>query len=39
MEARAFDVDVELGLGNGAETVFTCDLTFEYVKINAEYTT
>lgn len=39
MEARAFDVDVELGLGDGAETVFTCDLTFEYVKINAEYTT
>jgi N-acetylglutamate synthase/N-acetylornithine aminotransferase len=28
-----------LGLGDGADTIYTCDLTFEYVKINAEYTT
>ncbi len=39
MRARAFEVTVDLGLGAGADTVFTCDLTFEYVKINAEYTT
>lgn len=39
MAAEAFDVDVELGLGEGEDTVYTCDLTFEYVKINAEYTT
>lgn len=39
MAADTFDVDVELGLGDGEDTVYTCDLTFEYVKINAEYTT
>lgn len=39
MKAREFDVTVDLGLGDGEETIYTCDLTFEYVKINAEYTT
>ena len=39
MRARAFEVEVQLGLGEGAETIWTCDFTFEYVKINAEYTT
>ncbi len=39
MGARAFEVGVELGLGEGEETLFTCDLTFDYVRINAEYTT
>ena len=32
-------VDIELGLGNVAATVYTCDLSFQYVKINADYTT
>jgi glutamate N-acetyltransferase/amino-acid N-acetyltransferase len=39
MKAREFDVSVDLGLGTGTDTIYTCDLTFEYVKINAEYTT
>ena len=39
MKAREFTVSVDLGLGDGAETIYTCDLTFDYVKINAEYTT
>ncbi len=39
MRERAFDVTVELGLGSGEETIYTCDFTFDYVKINAEYTT
>ena len=39
MKARAFDVEVRLGLGQGSDTVYTCDLTFDYVRINAEYTT
>ncbi len=39
MGEREFEVAVELGLGEGADTIYTCDLTFEYVKINAEYTT
>ncbi len=39
MAEREFEVAVELGLGDGCDTIYTCDLTFEYVKINAEYTT
>lgn len=39
MKAREFEVAVDLGLGEGADTIYTCDFTFEYVKINAEYTT
>lgn len=39
MAERAFDVSVDLGLGDGSDTIYTCDLTFDYVKINAEYTT
>lgn len=39
MKAREFEVAVDLGLGDGADTIYTCDFTFEYVKINAEYTT
>lgn len=32
-------VDIDLGLGAGAATVWTCDFSAEYVKINAEYRT
>lgn len=39
MADRAFDVTVDLGLGDGSDTIYTCDLTFDYVRINAEYTT
>jgi glutamate N-acetyltransferase/amino-acid N-acetyltransferase len=34
-----FRVDLDLGLGRGSFTVWTCDLTYEYVKINADYHT
>ncbi|MBI0583933.1 MAG: bifunctional ornithine acetyltransferase/N-acetylglutamate synthase [Methanomassiliicoccus sp.] len=30
---------LELGVGNGQAEAWGCDLTYEYVKINAEYTT
>jgi glutamate N-acetyltransferase/amino-acid N-acetyltransferase len=33
------DVAVELGAGRHAATVWTCDLSYEYVRVNAEYTT
>ena len=39
MRNRAFEVGVDLGLGDGACTLFTCDLTRDYVNINADYTT
>jgi glutamate N-acetyltransferase / amino-acid N-acetyltransferase len=32
-------IDAELGLGDGSATVWTCDFSYEYVKINAEYRT
>ncbi|MBN1152481.1 MAG: bifunctional glutamate N-acetyltransferase/amino-acid acetyltransferase ArgJ, partial [Dehalococcoidia bacterium] len=33
------DVSVDLGLGNGCATAWGCDLSHEYVTINASYTT
>ncbi len=35
------EIEIRIGLGRGAETatVWTCDLSYEYVKINAEYRT
>ncbi len=39
MRGRAFEVTVNLNLGAGSDTVYTCDFSFDYVKINAEYTT
>jgi glutamate N-acetyltransferase/amino-acid N-acetyltransferase len=30
---------VDLSLGKGEATAWGCDLTFDYVRINAEYTT
>ncbi|MEK7331513.1 MAG: bifunctional ornithine acetyltransferase/N-acetylglutamate synthase, partial [Candidatus Eisenbacteria bacterium] len=32
-------VRLDLGLGGGEATVWTCDLSAEYVAINAHYTT
>ena len=32
-------IDLDLGAGNGSFTVWTCDLTYDYVKINADYHT
>jgi glutamate N-acetyltransferase/amino-acid N-acetyltransferase len=32
-------IELDLGLGDGAATVWTCDFSAEYVAINAHYTT
>ena len=32
-------LDLDLGCGKGAFTVWTCDFTYDYVKINADYHT
>jgi glutamate N-acetyltransferase/amino-acid N-acetyltransferase len=37
MKKSAIDIRVEIGLGDGAATVWTCDLTKEYVAINGDY--
>ncbi|RME84944.1 MAG: bifunctional glutamate N-acetyltransferase/amino-acid acetyltransferase ArgJ, partial [Zetaproteobacteria bacterium] len=34
-----FTIRVDLGLGNAEATVWTGDLTHEYIRINAEYRT
>ncbi|MEM9741853.1 MAG: bifunctional glutamate N-acetyltransferase/amino-acid acetyltransferase ArgJ [Pseudomonadota bacterium] len=39
MAEPELSIDVELGLGGGATTVWTCDLSYDYVRINAEYRT
>ncbi len=39
MKKRSFEVAVDLGLGDGACTIYTSDLTHEYVTINGDYTT
>lgn len=32
-------IDADLGLGEGSATVWTCDFSYDYVRINAEYRT
>jgi len=39
MKQSEIVVRVVLGRGNAASTVFTCDLSHDYVRINAEYRT
>jgi glutamate N-acetyltransferase / amino-acid N-acetyltransferase len=39
MAKPEIEIAVDLGLGRHAATVLTCDLTPEYVRFNAEYTT
>ena len=37
MRGENVTVSVDLGLGQGTSTVFTCDLTAQYIAINADY--
>jgi len=39
MTRPAYTITIDLGLGRGEAHVFTCDLSEEYVRINAKYTT
>ncbi len=39
MKERSFEVTVNLNLGDGEDTVYTCDFSYDYVKINGDYTT
>ena len=34
-----FDITVDLGQGEGESEIYTCDLSVEYIHINADYTT
>jgi glutamate N-acetyltransferase/amino-acid N-acetyltransferase len=37
MKGREITLRVDVGVGSGAATVWTCDLTHDYVSINADY--
>lgn len=37
MKGQDIDIEVNLHLGEGAATVWTCDLTHGYISINADY--
>jgi glutamate N-acetyltransferase/amino-acid N-acetyltransferase len=39
LKKKEFTVTVDLHLGQGGATVYTCDLSYDYVKINADYRT
>ena len=37
LEGQDVDITVDLGMGDGRATVWTCDLTHGYIDINADY--
>lgn len=37
MKNDKIDIKVDLGLADGSATVYTCDLTHDYININADY--
>ena len=39
LEAEDIPVRIELNMGEGSSKIWTCDMSHEYVTINAEYTT
>ena len=39
MQRDEFKISCDLGIGNGEFTAYGCDLSYEYVKINADYRT
>ncbi|MGP0565664.1 MULTISPECIES: bifunctional glutamate N-acetyltransferase/amino-acid acetyltransferase ArgJ [unclassified Nitrospina] len=39
MKAKDLRIDIGLGMGRASAETYTCDLSYDYVRINAEYTT
>ncbi len=39
MKRRELEIGVDVGIGAGRATVWTCDLTHGYIDINADYRT
>ena len=39
LQAEEVTIEVDLGRGAGSARIFSCDLTEEYIRINADYTT
>ena len=39
LSATDVEIEIDLGQGEANTTIYTCDLTYDYIRINAEYTT
>jgi len=39
LQQESFKITCDLGVGNFSDTAYGCDLSYEYVKINADYRT
>jgi glutamate N-acetyltransferase / amino-acid N-acetyltransferase len=39
MKKKVVVIDIDLGVGSKEATAHTCDFSYDYVKINAEYRT
>ncbi len=39
MKQKSFKIACDIGLGGGSYTAYGCDLSYDYVKINADYRT
>lgn len=39
LEGKDIELEISLGMGHCETIIYTCDLSYEYVKLNAEYTT
>ena len=37
MKNQELEIIVDLAIGDGSATVWTCDLTHQYIAINADY--
>ena len=37
MKSKNVEIDINIGTGKESATIWTCDLTKEYIKINADY--
>lgn len=37
MKGQNINIEVNVGVGNSSHTVWTCDLTYDYIRINADY--
>jgi len=39
MEEKEIIIELDLGLGEGRAAVYTCDYSYDYIRVNAEYHT
>ena len=37
MKGQEIDIRIDVGVGEGTAIVWTCDLTYDYIRINADY--